>query len=240
MTPSAGAGDEELEFERRHREGAGAAPPGGLNVSSRQYGAFRASVAGIEHARYDQMGGSSGRFAGRYQMGAAEIAETARRLGEAPPSQAQFLADPAMQERFFDAYTQGHHQTMLAGSAAYRALSPEKQLAALAYAHNQGAGGAMRWLSTGAVGRDAFGTAGTQYSAAVDRALAGAADPALLAAARGGPARTASTSIDRSSEVHIASINIYPQATDANGIARSIGPALSRRGLVAQANSGLA
>lgn len=42
------------------------------------------------------------------------------------------------------------------------------------------------------------------------------------------------------SETHIGQIAIHTQATDANGIARGIAPALRRFGLVAQGNSGLA
>jgi hypothetical protein len=34
----------------------------------------------------------------------------------------------------------------------------------LGYAHNQGGGAANRWLNTGIVGSDRFGTKGTKYT----------------------------------------------------------------------------
>jgi cell wall-associated NlpC family hydrolase len=45
----------------------------------------------------------------------------------------------------------------------------EQKLQILGYAHNQGAGGAAKWLRTGRVGKDGFGTAGTAYSDALAR-----------------------------------------------------------------------
>ncbi len=103
------------------------------------------------------MGGSSGRFAGKYQMGADEIKETAARLGVQAPTREQFLKDPSMQEKFFENYTLDHHNWLMAHNAKYAAMSPEDKAAALAYAHNQGAGGASKWIDTGArmAGRDA-------------------------------------------------------------------------------------
>lgn len=145
---------------------------GDMGITADQYNAMKESVAGIEGARYDQMGGSSGRFAGRYQMGGDEIRETANRLGEKPPSREEFLKDPAMQERYFEAYTAGHHKTLMATSAEYRNASPEERLKILAYAHNQGPGGAANWLRTGQQGRDAFGTSGKKYYDRTGAALA--------------------------------------------------------------------
>jgi hypothetical protein len=142
-----------------------------MGITSGQYGGFRAGVARIENARYDQMGGSSMRFAGRYQMGDAEIGETARRLFVPKPTRDQFLNDPAMQERFFEAYTAGHDQQLMANSPEYRAMSPSERLRVLGYAHNQGAGGATEWLRTGVAGRDAFHTSGTAYYDAVGQNL---------------------------------------------------------------------
>ena len=156
---------------------------GHVGATQSQYEAFREGVAQIEHARYNQMGGSSNRFAGRYQMGQKEIELAAKRLFEPVPTREQFLNDPKMQERYFEAYTDWHHQYLMENSPEYRALSPEKRLAALGYAHNQGQGGAAEWLRTGQVGRDAFHTAGTAYSDEVMRRLAsanGAGGPAAI------------------------------------------------------------
>jgi hypothetical protein len=148
-----------------------------LGLKPGEYDAFRGSVAGIEHARYDQMGGSSGRFAGKYQMGADEIRETAAQLGERAPTQEEFLNNPEMQERYFERYTLGHHQYLMAHNARYAAMSPEEKAAALGYAHNQGAGGASRFIDTGQAGTDAFGTSGAAYSRAVRRDLAALPPP---------------------------------------------------------------
>jgi hypothetical protein len=142
-----------------------------MNITEPQYDAFKGSVASIEHARYDQMGGAGKQHAGRYQFGRREIEETAARLGEPAPTTQQFLNDPARQERFFEAYTAGHNAYLLANSAEYRALSPEKRLAILGYAHNQGPKGAADYLRTGQEGRDLFGTSGKRYSNLVTAAL---------------------------------------------------------------------
>lgn len=142
---------------------------GALGVSQKEYEAMREGVAGLEGSRYNQMGGSSGRFAGRYQMGAAEIRETAARLGVPAPTRQQFLSDPEMQERFFEAYTLGHHEWLSERSSQYRAMSAREKMKVLGYAHNQGAGGALNWIRTGRAGRDAFGTSGSAYAAAIAR-----------------------------------------------------------------------
>lgn len=141
-----------------------------LGVNPDQYNAYREGVARIEGGRYDRMGGSSGRFAGRYQMGGNEIKDTADLLGETPPSTQQFLSDPQMQERYFEAYTLKHHETLL-NNPKYANAAPDEKLKILGYAHNQGAGGASKWLNTGQAGRDAFGTSGTAYYAGVGKNL---------------------------------------------------------------------
>jgi hypothetical protein len=118
---------------------------------------------------YHKTGGASGRFSGAYQFGAAEISETAKHLGETPPTREQFLSDPAMQERYLTQYTLEHHQYLMKHSAKYAAMSPRDKLKILGYAHNQGAGGALTYLNTGRVGHDAFGTAGTAYASKIQK-----------------------------------------------------------------------
>lgn len=171
------------DVQKQSAPGATGSVSDALHITPVQYDALRGSIARIENARYDQMGGSSGRFAGKYQMGAAEIAETAARLGVKAPSTADFLKDPAMQEKFFENYTLDHHNWLMAHNAKYAAMSPEDQAAALAYAHNQGAVGASRWIDTGMEGRDAFGTSGAAYSTAVHNAFARLAKTPQTAAA---------------------------------------------------------
>jgi hypothetical protein len=153
--------------------GATGSLSGALGLKEGEYDAFRGSIARIDSGgKYNIMGGSSGRFAGKYQMGASEISDTAAQLGERAPSQQEFLNNPEMQERYFERYTLGHHQYLMAHNKRYAGMSPEEQAGVLGYAHNQGAGGASKWLNTGAVGADAFGTAGTRYTKAVASAFA--------------------------------------------------------------------
>jgi hypothetical protein len=143
-----------------------------VGVSGAEWAAYRYGLASIESGgKYGIMGGSSNRFAGAYQMGGAEISETARRLGEPVPSRQQFLSDSAMQERFINSYTAQHHEYLMKNSSVYRNLSPQKKLEVLGYAHNQGAGGASQWLRTGVAGRDAFQTSGTAYPRAIEARL---------------------------------------------------------------------
>ncbi|WP_165359728.1 hypothetical protein, partial [Lichenibacterium minor] len=147
-----------------------------MGISQGEWDAFREGVTDIEGKRYDRMGGAGNRYAGRYQMGPAEITETAGRLSVARPSNAQFLADPAMQERFFENYTVDHYQTLM-GNGRFAAMTPRERLKILGYAHNQGTGsprrggGAWSYLNSGAVGHDAFGTAGTAYLGTIGKRL---------------------------------------------------------------------
>jgi hypothetical protein len=148
-----------------------------LRITPAQYDAFRNSVAGIESGgRYDLVGGSGGHFVGRYQLGGlgghTEIADTARQLGERTPSIEEFRRNPQEQERYFEAYTSAHDRYLSAHSAKYRSLSPDQKLAVLGYAHNQGAGGAAKWLESGQAERDAFGTSADLYSRRIAQALA--------------------------------------------------------------------
>lgn len=136
------------------------------------FGKYSAAVAGIESGgRYDKMGGAGGKYAGKYQMSRDAINDAAKRLHEDAPSTDQFLKDPGMQERYFRAYTDMNRAYLSSHDATFGQMSEAKQLAILGYAHNQGAGGALKWLHGGAVGHDAFGTSGTKYSDAVLAAL---------------------------------------------------------------------
>lgn len=136
----------------------------GSSTNSPLFGVMAASVAGIEHASYGQMGGSSGKYAGRYQMSPDAIKEAAGQLGETAPTQDTFLRDPAMQERYFKAYTKQNEWYLLRHNEQFRAMNDAQKLSVLAYAHNQGAAGADKWLRTGVDGKDAFGTSGALYA----------------------------------------------------------------------------
>lgn len=154
-----------------------------MGISPEQYTSFKKGVSSIESSKtYDIMGGSSNRFAGRYQMGGDEIRETAARLKEEAPLMTRadgkvvaneaFLKDPKMQERYFENFTQAHHDQLMKESPQYRAMSPEARLETLGYAHNQGAHGAAKYLETGVAGKDGFGTSGNAYNKAVRSELA--------------------------------------------------------------------
>jgi hypothetical protein len=174
-----GGGRGDRPFQGELAPAAGGPVQEALGVNQQQWDTYRRTMAGIEsQGRYGITGGSSGRFSGAYQFGAAEIRDTARRLGEPAPTREQFLNDPAMQERFLGAYTRGHHDYLMKNSPEYQSASPERKLAILGYAHNQGAGGAAKWLRSGRAGSDAFGTSGTRYSSAIERNLRGGADQA--------------------------------------------------------------
>ena len=186
-SPESGAGraGARLRGEGRAKSGPEGIPYDATNlkdavgINDAQYSAFREGLTDLEGKRYGQVGGAGGRYSGRYQFGPNEIAQTARELGEAPPSRSDFLADPKMQERYMERYTLGHHNYLSRNSEAYRNLAPEKKLEILGYAHNQGAGrgggkvvGALGYLESGRSGTDGFGTRGTAYFGPIRRRLA--------------------------------------------------------------------
>ena len=166
-----------------------------LGVSDSAFNQYKEAVAKIESGgRYDIMGGSDkavkgGRFGGKYQMGGQEIIAAAKSLGIEPPvdyvkdrrgngrtvavANEKFLNSPELQERLFDSFTHNQHKSLSGRNDKYGKLSAAEKLATLGYAHNQGAGGASKWLNTGVVESDAFGTKGNKYSKAVSAALGG-------------------------------------------------------------------
>jgi hypothetical protein len=186
----------------RATPGHGPIMQGALGISASDWDAYRYGMASIEGGTYHKMGGSSGRFAGAYQLGMkgrTEVSSAAARLGESTPSQSQFLGDPAMQERFFDSYTKGNHDYLMKNSPQYRAMSGRDKLKTLGYAHNQGPKGARDWLSTGRAGRDAWGTSGAAYPKAIQRELSARDRAGMSGEAAGAPAAKAFPKADTSS-----------------------------------------
>ena len=110
---------------------------------------YKKGVSKIEGARYNQMGGKENAYAGKYQMGRIEIAEAAKSLGEEQPTREQFLNDPNMQERYFEAYTKSNYNYLTKMSPEYNKLSKNEQLKVLAYAHNAGVGNTTQHLKEG-------------------------------------------------------------------------------------------
>jgi uncharacterized membrane protein YgcG len=143
-----------------------------MGFTKEDWDLFRNTVAKIESGgRYDIAGGSGGHYDGRYQMGAAAKTDGSRHAGvpdpgHTPSARAAFRKNPQLQETLFAGYTKANH-TYLMGNAKYKNANPQRKLQILGYAHNQGMGGAERWLNTGQVGADGFGTKGTKYTDAI-------------------------------------------------------------------------
>jgi len=134
---------------------------------------YRNTIAQIEsQGKYDILGGSGKHYDGRYQMGRDAKIEAGRILGmpiaHDAGSRAQFRGDPHLQERAFAAFTVANHKRLMS-NPKYANASKERKLQVLGYAHNQGGGGANKWLNTGIVGADGFGTKGTKYTDALAR-----------------------------------------------------------------------
>lgn len=164
-----------------------------LNITPQQFDAYRSAVSGIETGGqkgggYGVMGGAGGSYAGRYQMSHDAIKEAAAYLHESTPSMKEFLSNPGMQDRYFEAYTALNAQYLSSHNQAFNAMPGAGKLDVLGYAWNQGAGGANKWLNTGVSGSDAFGTSGTKYASAVEDAqnkipgLPGAPSPSDMVA----------------------------------------------------------
>jgi len=138
---------------------------------------YRTELAAIEsqgNGNYSAMGGAGDHYDGRYQLGRMAKADASKLLGTPlahdASSREAFRNDPILQEQALAAYTSKNHQYMMS-NAKYRSLPPEQKAVVLGYAHNQGHGGAKKWLNTGEVGSDGFGTRGTKYSNAISSAL---------------------------------------------------------------------
>lgn len=143
-----------------------------LGIDSRQYNAYRQGIADKESSggNYEIVGGASGLYAGAYQFGEAARIDASKILGVDLPSEEEFLKNPELQEQFMDAYTYANHKTLMKNKK-YRDMSPEEKLGMLAYAHNQGGGGALDYLKTGIVGSDKFRTRGTAFTESVKAQL---------------------------------------------------------------------
>ncbi len=141
----------------------------GMGFGDGEWDVFRNTIAKIESGGdYSARGGSGGHYDGRYQMGADAKTDAAKYLGEknpghTPEARAAFRADPAMQERYFAAYTLANHEYLMR-NPKYQQANKQRRLQILGYAHNQGMANADTWLNTGEVGDDGFGTKGTVYS----------------------------------------------------------------------------
>jgi hypothetical protein len=146
-----------------------------IGFSKKEWDIYRNVVGNIESGnKYNIAGGSGGHYDGRWQLGAAAKTDASRYLGEPDPghgarARAKYRKDSAMQEKYFAAFTAKNHQ-YLSSHPKYKNAPTHRKFEILGYAHNQGAGNARNWLSTGKVGSDGFGTKGTKYSNALKKA----------------------------------------------------------------------
>ena len=149
-----------------------------MGMTRSQFEIYKREVAKIESkgsGGYAARGGANNHYDGKYQMGEVAKMDAARILGEPFPghdaaSRAAFRADPEMQERYFEAYTNANYGYMMS-DPLFASANPQRKLEILGYAHNQGWSKALDWLNTGKVGKDRFGTAGTKYVDAINKAF---------------------------------------------------------------------
>lgn len=139
-----------------------------LGLSQKEWDVYKQGIADVEGAAYEQMGGSGGRFAGRYQMGDEALTEAAKVLGIPKPSREQFLNDPKLQERMYLGYTISNFRYMQNLSPEFKNMTREQQLAVLPMAQ-LGIGNLADQLRTGKISKDAWGTPTTKFSEAVKR-----------------------------------------------------------------------
>ncbi len=124
----------------------------------------------IESANdYSVRGGFNDHYLGRYQMGKAALEDVG--IGYSKDEQEEFLSNPQKQEKAFEDFTKQNHEYLLHKSEMYRNMPQTEQLAVLGYAHNQGRGGALKYLETGESEKDGFGTDALKYVDEVKNAL---------------------------------------------------------------------
>ena len=141
-----------------------------LPFNSTAFLKFADAVGQIESGnKYDIVGGYNNHYQGRFQMGKAALKDVG--IGYSQAEREAFLADPDAQDDAFEQFTLQNHNYLKARSQKYRDMSEREQLAVLGYAHNQGRGGALRFLHTGEGQTDGFGTEAAKYVDAVREAL---------------------------------------------------------------------
>ena len=175
-----------------------------MGFSQEDFDVFRNVVASIESGgKYDIAGGSGGHYDGRYQLGAAAKTDGARYAGvedpgHTPEAREAFRKNPQLQEALFAGFTKANH-TYLMGNTEYKNANPRRKLQILGYAHNQGMGGAEKWMTTGVVGSDGFGTKGTKYTDAIAAAFKTGKVPSVSAPSSSGPMIASDSSSSSSS-----------------------------------------
>lgn len=146
-----------------------------IGLTPEMWQLYREEVSAIESGGeanpYAAKGGANNHYDGMYQLGKVAKQDAADllgiKLGHTAKDREAYRNNPALQEKAFAAYTAKNHAYLMNKSKKYRAMPIEEKLAVLGYAHNQGWGGANKWLNTGVAGKDAFGTKGTKYYNAI-------------------------------------------------------------------------
>jgi len=155
-----------------------------MGFSDSDFGVFKNVVASIESGgKYNIAGGSGGHYDGKYQLGADAKTDGARYAGlsdpgHSPSEREKFRKDPQLQETLFAGFTKANH-TYLMGIPEYKEANSQRKLQILGYAHNQGMGGAAKWMKTGVVGADGFGTKGTKYTDSIREAFKSGSSPQM-------------------------------------------------------------
>ena len=119
--------------------------------------------------KYDVVGGYNDHYQGRFQLGKAALKDAG--IGFSAEERKAFLSNPDAQDDAFEAFTLQNHNYLNAKSQKYRDMNQRDKLSILGYAHNQGRGGALRYLQTGDSQADGFGTDALKYVDAVVKAL---------------------------------------------------------------------
>ena len=148
-----------------------------LGVDSSVWDTYRNTLAGIESSdNYLAIGGSEGKYDGRYQMGAMAKTDGARMFGIQDPGHSLpmriiFRRNKELQENLLAGYTAAN-MSYLSPSKEFMERSKLDQMAILGYAHNTGWNAALKWLQSGEVSEDGFGTKSTKFYEALKKAFA--------------------------------------------------------------------
>ena len=159
-----------------------------MGFSDSDFGVFKNVVASIESSGqpnngYGAKGGSGNHYDGKYQLGADAKTDGARYAGlsdpgHSPSEREKFRKDPQLQETLFAGFTKANH-TYLMRIPEYKKADSQRKLQILGYAHNQGMDGAAKWMKTGVVGDDGFGTKGTKYTDSIREAFKSGSSPQM-------------------------------------------------------------
>ena len=147
-----------------------------LGIDPGVWDTYRNTIGAIESGNnYLAKGGSNDHYDGRYQMGAMAKSDGARLFGIQDPGhnpvmRVLFRRNAQLQENLFAGYTAAN-MSYLAPYKAFINQPKLDQMAILGYAHNTGWNAALKWLETGKVSSDGFGTKSTKFYDALKKAF---------------------------------------------------------------------